>query len=89
MNFEFTGTKGKWRYVKPTSHFDACTISENGKIIGYAAKNSMEDMANELLRSKSLEMLEMLQYLQLIDCEDFTQDVQDKIEQLLKQATEL
>lgn len=57
---EFKGTKEKWRYEKPTSKYDACTVSESGKVIGYCAKDSLEDRSNEKLRSFAIEMAEML-----------------------------
>lgn len=60
MENKFRGTNEKWRYVKPTSKFDACTISESGKVIGYCAKNSQEDRANEKLRASALDLLNAL-----------------------------
>jgi len=60
MENKFRGTNEKWRYEKPTSKFDACTISERVKIIGYCAKNSQEDRANEKLRASALDLLNAL-----------------------------
>lgn len=54
------GTNEKWRYERPTSRFDACTVSESGKIIGYCAKNSEQDRANEKLRASALDLLNAL-----------------------------
>lgn len=60
MENKFKGTNEKWRYEKPTSQFDACTISERGKVIGYCAKNTQEDRANEKLRASALDLLNAL-----------------------------
>ena len=60
MKNKFRGTNEKWRYEKPTSKFDACTISESGKVIGYCSKNSQEDRANEKLRASALDLLNAL-----------------------------
>jgi len=59
-DLEFKGTKDKWNYTPPTDRFDSCTISEKGKLIGYAAKNSSEDVANEKLRASAPALLEAL-----------------------------
>ena len=85
---EFKGTKGKWRYVKPTEKFDACTISENGKVVGYTVKNSIEDRANELLRSKAPEMLDMLNKVLEYSFEN-APHLREQVKQLIKEATEL
>lgn len=57
---QFEGTNENWNFKNPTSKFDACTISESGKIIGYTSKNSKEDIANEKLRAAALDMFKSL-----------------------------
>lgn len=89
---EFKGTPGKWIYKRPTERFDASTIGEKGKVIGYAAKNSIEDMYNERLRSKAPEMLDLLNdmYKTYSDNERITGSLRDfmiKAKQLIKEAT--
>jgi ribosomal protein S9 len=58
---KFKGNKDNWIYHKPTEKFDACTITENGKIIGYSVSNSSEANANEQLRAAAPELLEVVQ----------------------------
>ena len=60
MGNKFKGTSETWFYKKPTEKFDACTVSESGKLIGYCAKNSSEDRANEKLRAAALVLLNAL-----------------------------
>lgn len=92
MNYEFKGTPGPWIYKPPTEKFDASTISTDGKVIGYCAKNSKDDRYNELLRSRAPEMFEMLQKVSEginIMAFDQLELLNDDIEQLLKEATEV
>ena len=93
---EFKGTKGKWEYDKYKS------ISVNGKTIlingciGTTCHEDEEPMANALLISKAPEMLEMLKiardkFLDLKHDKNLPelQEIQDQIEQLIKEATQL
>lgn len=57
---KFKGTDENWEYNKPTDKFDASTSSESGKIIGYCARNSEADRANEKLRASALYLLKAL-----------------------------
>lgn len=92
MDTEFKGTKGKWSYQKPTSRFDACTVSESGKIIGYCAKNSQEDRANEKIRSVAPELLEQLKIMydlcekiaMKINSEDFNEEFRDEFNPIMR-----
>ena len=47
-------------YFAEANKFDASTSSESGKIIGYCAKNSEADRANEKLRASALYLLKAL-----------------------------
>ncbi len=96
---EFKGTKGKWEINSRASRNVRCnnlTIANCSQ--GQDGENETEEKANALLISKAPEMLEMLK-LQLdflIYCRDnmkvsrpvFNQKIL-KIEQLIKEATEL
>ena len=93
---EFKGTKGKWSVgVAPeynntlksamieihTNNVWVCKVQNNGII------QSEEGNYNALLISKAPDMLEMLQYLNRRG--GLGLDIHNKIEQLIKQATEL
>ena len=85
---EFKGTKGKW-VVDEDSTYPVHQIW-SGAI--YIAKTCFapSSKANALLISKAPEMLEMLK--EVIDWEYmsvYNEELYDKIEQLIKQATEI
>ena len=99
---EFKGTKGKWE-VRPADHI-GCTLVYFGDFKGEIqcwhhhgdTMTSKEANANALLISKAPEMLEMLE--KLLDAVDWSVDQwqgnggrerEDKIKQLIKEATEL
>ena len=88
---EFKGTKGKWNADKNTTFGGKNSIivsDEKGVIINLdaASFDSDEEMeANALLISKAPEMLEML-----IEVLENKSDIDyKKVEQLIKEATEL
>lgn len=100
---EFKGTKGKWK-AKEINFRYAVGSKENGNInfidcwrqgIG-GIKTNEEAEANALLISKAPEMLEMLNHLSSsidfsFDAWGSNQGIElfNKIEQLIKEATEL
>jgi uncharacterized secreted protein with C-terminal beta-propeller domain len=80
---QFKGTKGKWEVSKAYETI----IDEEGYGIAqeYGIKNSLYWKANALLISKAPELLEMLE-----EVKDYLgSDVRGKVEQLIKEATEL
>lgn len=79
---EFKGTKGKWSYRYVSGFIKI--ISENHYDI-MDAPNEKE--ANALLISKAPEMLEMLNFI--VENVDISMYAQEKIEQLIKEATEI
>ena len=87
-NMEFKGTKGKW-YRNTKSKIVSSVYSENEeKLIHISGKNNDEAKANALLISKAPEMLEMLKEISN-DRLWGTDDDFNKLEQLIKEATEL
>jgi hypothetical protein len=91
---EFKGTKGKWEFNN--ENFIEIQIKKPLKSICAINTNVEEYEANALLISKAPEMLEMLEKLyQQVDFsfESFGSDtglkMQEKIEQLIKEATEI
>ena len=85
---EFKGTRGGW-YVES---MDDTFIRSKASKVNIATMDGAnwilnESRANALLISKAPEMLEMLQYLNRRG--GLGLDIHNKIEQLIKQATEL
>ena len=93
---EFKGTRWKWNVSKVPEYNDVlksemieiqydnvwiCKVQNNGVI------ENKEGQYNALLISKAPEMLEMLQYLNRRG--GLGLDIHNKIEQLIKQSTEL
>jgi hypothetical protein len=81
---EFKGTKGKWEVTVSSEYSgDYSIFAENG------SATSFEDKANALLISKAPEMLEMLNKV----CEKLKGNgfpmLQNEIQQLIKEATEI
>ncbi len=96
---EFKGTKGKWKHFNTygrytvgndeNSHLSFIDCWKEG--IG-GIKTNEEAEANALLISKSPEMLEMLDRLVELTKSDnieMPKFIQEEIEQLIKEATEL
>lgn len=79
---EFKGTKGKWKVL-----YDRVATLEGEITICKIEQYNEEDKADALLISKSPEMLEMLQYLNKKG--GLGLDVHNKLQQLIKEATEL
>jgi hypothetical protein len=98
---EFKGTKGKWEVEDLSVRFSIHKEEYDGLFIdcwgdGIANTSDEQAKANALLISKAPEMLEMLEKLyQQVDFsfESFGSDtglkMQEKIEQLIKEATEI
>lgn len=94
---EFKGTKGKWEINSRASRNVRCNNSTIANCSqGQDGENELEEKANALLISKAPEMLEMLNHLH--GRIDFSWDawgsregfeISNKIEQLIKEATEL
>lgn len=92
---EFKGTYGKWVMRKSSVQFESYTVTDYGKIIGYSTQNTKEAQANELLRSKALELLEQLHTLAMMtlqsdfyhDYPDFKREVDNSLA-LIKSATD-
>ena len=85
---EFKGTKGKWRINERASRNVRC---DNGISIvncssGQSGDLEEQEKANALLISKAPEMLEMLKHLAK---NTPNKNEYEKIEQLIKEATEL
>jgi protein-disulfide isomerase len=84
---EFKGTKGKWNYSK--EYLTIVDQDRYGIAQENGIRNSSEWEANALLISKAPEMLEMLNEI-LLETDPHGQSKQyNKIEQLIKEATEL
>jgi len=95
---EFKGTKGKW--VVSNTHPNETIVDVNcgdlggedwAVIVCYNAKDGSTQIANALLISKAPEMLELLkEALDTFQCNDsLDRELKSKIEQLIKEATEL
>jgi len=87
---EFKGTKGKWEINPKASRNVRCnnlTIANCSS--GQNGENEIEEKANALLISKAPEMLEMLNKV----CEKLKGNgfpmLQNEIQQLIKEATEI
>jgi hypothetical protein len=81
---QFKGTFGKWKMFK---EFSKCYSVESDSYIicNTVTKLYPTDKANALLISKAPELLEMLE-----EVKDYLgSDVRGKVEQLIKEATEL
>lgn len=87
---EFKGTKGKWS-IMDASRFEVpfIIINDNDETIFqcYNAKQANEAQANALIISKSPEMLEMLE--NIFKDYDYAKNNWEKLEQLIKEATEI
>jgi hypothetical protein len=84
---EFKGTKGKWNLL---SNVSWCEIQTESPIKSICAINKKieEYEANALLISKAPEMLEMLK--EILEAQESGEVFHSyKIEQLIKQATEI
>ena len=83
---KFKGTKGKWKYTEYMSLYPV--INERGDDLCDSDNFELEAKYNALLMSKAPEMLEML-----IKCTNTFNgkfpSLQTKIEQLIKEATEI
>lgn len=96
---EFKGTKGKWQVLKiDLADYKSISIGNpiNNKVIchmtlGGSINNT--DEANALLISKATEMLDELKFavkaLKVINSFGATKLVIDRLEKLIKEATEL
>ena len=86
---EFRGTKGKWE-ARLKGQITSSVYCDNTQIC-LRAKSTTEAKADMLLISKAPEMLEMLIELKgtLADGRTFGYNEYDRLEQLIKQATEL
>ena len=83
----FKGTKGKWDWCY--DKYDDCYQVAAGKIVAMTFYDADEDKANALLISKAPEMLEMLEeVVKKLKVSGFPM-LTSKIEQLIKEATEL
>jgi hypothetical protein len=94
---EFKFTKGKWEINPIASMNIRCnnlTVANSSQ--GQNGENEIEEKHNALLISKAPEMLEMLQKCRtqlilctLLDKSGQCSEMVEKIEQLIKEATEL
>lgn len=87
---EFKGTKGNWKSVNCGKHWNNQNIDNIQIQYGEQGECISDHVYCEydaLLISKAPEMLEMLKYLNKKG--GLGLDIHDKIEQLIKQATEL
>lgn len=85
---EFKGTKGKWVLL---TGYKSCGVSIGNRSTMVFSNDFDEDKSNALLISKAPEMLEMLQkILEINKHHNFNGHlINEQIEQLIKQATEL
>lgn len=91
---EFKGTKGKWKIIKRNEPYhNGLDIENVCMLYQLPDDNESEDIynANALLISKAPEMLEMLIELKdtLADGRTFGYNDYDRLEELIKQATEI
>lgn len=94
---EFKGTKSKWDIFRQDNDIYIETESGNAAICSIVGGVGLEqDEANALLISKALKMLEMLKiardkFLDLKHDKNLPelQEIQDQIEQLIKEATQI
>ena len=83
---QFKGTKGKWQLLRFSEGQMSVRNKDNTrKICVSRVQNYDESLANLLLISKAPEMLEMLEELK----DYLGSDVREKVEQLIKEATEI
>ena len=83
---EFKGTKEKWQVRDLETHFLIECDSPNWSICN-TITDLEQDRANAFLISKAPEMLEMLK--EVLKENHCTPDLDNKIEKLIKEATEL
>lgn len=86
---EFKGTKGKWEFLNTElADFHLTTVICEKEVIAHINSEKSNRIANALLISKAPEMLEMLKEISN-DRLWGTDDDFNKLEQLIKEATEL
>lgn len=83
-NFEFKGTQGKWTFFKSIKSGYILNIPSMGI---WFSKDDEKCKADLLLITKAPEMFEMLK--NIFDDYDYAHYNWEKIEKLLKEATEL
>jgi len=99
---EFKGTKGQWiiaKIAKPNPNNDNCGAHSVHPCIDvwfsdvHSVKTKEEALSNAKLISKAPEMLEMLKYsleaLKVVTSFGATKPVIERIENLIKEATEI
>jgi hypothetical protein len=94
---EFKGTKGKWEIKRNPTRFPSSLTDEivdkNGDVLFkvFLANNDIEYKANSQLISCAPEMLDMLKEF-ITKCDNgmpHDEDLYNRIEQLIKKATEI